>query len=163
MGLFDWLGSAFDWVSDNADVITPMIELGGGLWSYNNARNSQQDYFDMLRDQENRNYQEAQEARDYYEGESEEEEGENEALVRESIARQLEAYRRAQELFKPFQETAVRLLPQMEKVYSQGLTNMSNLWPIVANSDALSNLQKQPQTQLQNVPIGLPNYLMGSK
>lgn len=159
----DWLdsvGGAISgvggWLGDNSGWIGPAITLAGGLYAMNQRDDTSQRLFDEMRDAEDRNYQEAEDYRAWYEEMAKEEavvKAIDEAKLKKGLEAKLAALQQAKQIYQPYHDTALSLLPKMQGTYEKGLANLDKIVPHLINEEALKKLSTYPKMNEMVVPL----------
>ena len=172
MGWFDDLGS---WIGDNKSWLQPVANAGFSAYQQSQKDDTQSQYMDYLRSQEDRNYANSKAAYDAqvaYMGQAAAAARAN-AAARASAAaaternRQIaagkankntqETYKKVAAMYQPYADTALKLLPEMTGTYESGLNTINAL-------NAYLNSPKQQAKLSASIPasdvlVNLPDYL----
>lgn len=177
---------ADNFFSNNADWLAPVLDFIGGTAGSYIRGDTRGDYFDILNNQRQTEYDDGKRTYDAYLdylGRSNAAAAANRAAssrnanARAAAAAQTERNRQRAAskafkirdkvfeeqagLFKPYQEAGLRLLPQVEGAYSTGLKNIGMLSDYLNQPDQIKKLsQSKPAT---SVNLKLPTYLQGGK
>lgn len=161
MGILNDIGG---WLSSNSDWLKPTLSLGSNLYKYNQSSGNQANYISMLKQQEDRKFADTQAyndaARAYNEQVASAQNANAAAAARASAINQANAqaaknkaakqmdkvYKRNLEIYKPFKNTALDLLPQMSKAYSDSLTGYNMLAAYLQRPEQMAKLDlNRPQ------------------
>lgn len=166
-----------DWISKNASWLKPVASGAFDLVGNAVTSGRTNDYFDRLREAENRNYEQSKANYDAYSSWAEQNAASSRAAAaaRAAVANRNDELRRqfekkgwkqykkhfneAKGYLEPYRQAGTQLLPQMTKAYEGGLGALGNLLGQFQQPDRM-NLMYQ-NTPAYNVNIPLPDYLKG--
>lgn len=167
------------------DFAKPLLNLGSGLFNAYNQDNTRGNYYDILRQREDKNFADTQAYNEAY-GKWQEQanaaraansasaaanarasaaaasatEKNRQKALKKALGSEKETNAAQQAMYDPYVQTGLRLLPQMENTYSKGMQN-SNMLSAYLNTPG--QLQKLNQAALPSqTGIKLPSYLRGA-
>ena len=154
----------FDFITKNADWLKPVLSLGSNIYKKSEDSRNKSDYINILKAQEDKNFAENQAynlaAQAYNERAAANANANSAAAASASAANQRNAqaagnkaakqldkvYAADMDTFRPYKETADKLLPQMTAAYEGGLGGLNMLNAYLNSPEQLAKMnQGKPQ------------------
>jgi hypothetical protein len=170
-----WLDSIGEFVDGNASWIKPILNVGGSIYQQSQAQQGAQGSLDAQMQGEQQRYDNAlaeQQAYNQYVDAINMHDWQNQNSRAAAQAQQDELSRRyakkanrkqrehfgeAKGYLEPYRQTGLRLLPQMEGTYTQGLNNLGLLGKYAMNAKNMAALDgSKPAYEVQ---LPLPEYM----
>lgn len=143
------IGKIFDWGSENKSILTPLVGGGLGYLNMQNQKDVQNAQLDALRAENERKYQndllKAQAANSRRGGGG----GGGAKISPQALAAQ-------QALFKPFADSALATLPQMQALYLDALNTLKGAQAKAASEENLARAFDTSPVSAQNQSVKLP-------
>lgn len=177
MSIFSDVG---DWFSSNSGWIKPITQLVSGAGTaYNESRN-QQEYLNLLRQQEQQNYDQSKANYDAYAAWAATQGGggggdggaaaaaaassndkAKQKAAKKANKKQQEGFKQIQELWDPYVKTGQELLPVMSGAYKNGVGNLDTMNTKFKTPEFQSSLNQGAPSWMIDVP--LPDHMKGKK
>lgn len=171
MGWEDTIGAITGFIDRNKSWLEPVAKIGIGALNQNNTDNAQSQYLQYLRDREAKNYQDQVAAINAYNEQGAAAAGARSAAAasRTAAARATEAnrqaaakkankesqkmYKKLLEMYKPYKDTADRLLPQMTQTYENSLGMQNAMAQFLNRPEQTAKLNASVPSWMVNVPL----------
>lgn len=164
----DTVGS---FVGDNSSWLKPVVSIGMGALQQNQRDNTQQQYLDYLRQQEDQNYQDSVTGINAYNEQlaaTQAAAASRAAAARQTEANRMKASKKANKvsqqtykdilaMYKPYKDVADRLLPQKTQAYENSLGLQNSLLNYIQQPNQKAKLDAAGPAWSVNVP--LPDYM----
>lgn len=143
--------------------ISPLLEIGGGIYGISQKHKAQQEQIDAERRAAREDYDNAKAAAEAYnaqlgQGGGGGGGGRKAAAIREAIAYQQQMGKKAAAQLDPWINVGKRLMPQVENTYRGSLNGMDALLSYLSSPEQMKKLDGRPET----VKIKLPEYMRGA-
>lgn len=171
----NWLDSISGFIDDNASWLKPIVNVGGSIYGQSQAQKGaqgmldaqsqgeQQRYDDALAEQQAYNkYVDDLNMHDWQEQQSRaaasaQQDSLNRRYAKKANRKQRQYFEEAKGYYEPYRQTGLRLLPQMEGAYSQGLNNLGLLGKYTMNAKNMAALDgSKPAYEIQ---LPLPEHM----
>ena len=176
MGFFDsvtsGLGAIGNYASDNSSWLKPLANVAYGAYAANQQDKANKRLIDYYKEQEELNYQQQKEKRDYElamlaaggagggGGGGGGRPSVSPEVLRDIMEQQLAKIREAQSLYKPYHEAGMRILPQMEQAYTSGVQGLNALGAATITPEKIANATSAAPKPM-NANIRLPAHMRG--
>lgn len=159
--MFDEIGN---FLSGNSSWLKPVLSLGSNLYKKSESSSNMDDYIKLLRSQEDKNFADNQAYNSAAQAYNEQAQAAANANAAASAAASAANQRNAQaaqnkaakqmdrtygenmDIFRPYKETADKLLPQMTAAYESGLGGLNMLNAYLNSPEQLAKMnQSKPQ------------------
>ncbi len=173
MGLFSGVG---DWFSSNADWLKPVTSLVSGVGTAYNESKNQQDYLNLLRQQEQQNYDTSKANYDSYAAWAATQGGgggdggagaaaaaandkNKQKAAKKANKVQQKGFGKIQELWDPYVATGKELLPIMSNAYKGGAGNLETMNAKFKTPEFQASTNQSIPSWMVDVP--LPDHMKG--
>lgn len=162
-----WFDSITSFVTDNSSWLKPVASIGMGALQQSQKDDTQQQYLDYLRQQEDQNYQDSVTGINAYNEQlklSQANSAARAAAARQTEANRMKASKKANKvsqqsykdilaMFKPYKDVADRLLPQKTQAYENSLGLQKSLLDYIQQPNQKAKLDAAGPAWNVNVPL----------
>ena len=173
-----WLSSVGGWLSKNSDWLKPVTQAGAGLYDAYSQNRAADDYFGSLRAAERNNYDQKRAEYDAYLKYTQDmgayqqqqsaasaanaaaraaaaaaTERNRQGALKKAKKEETKIHNEAQGYLRPYHDTGMRLLPQVEQAYSGALANAGLLSSYLFSPEAMAQLRPGGPAYTIQVPL----------